>query len=84
MANHRLQDIFRKKLVPVTFERTLGLFGATTIGVGALMGAGVYVLIGLAAGEAGPSVWISYIVCGGLAFLTTLLFAELARLVPMS
>ncbi|NBC09158.1 MAG: amino acid permease [Bacteroidetes bacterium] len=84
MADHRLQDIFRKKLVPVTFERTLGLFGATTIGVGALMGAGVYVLIGLAAGEAGPSVWISYIVCGGLAFLTTLLFAELARLVPMS
>jgi amino acid transporter len=84
MANHRLQDIFRKKLVPVTFERTIGLFGATTIGVGALMGAGVYVLIGLAAGVAGPSVWISYLVCGGLAFLTTLLFAELARLVPIS
>jgi basic amino acid/polyamine antiporter, APA family len=84
MANEHLHDIFRKKLIPVTFERTLGLFGATTIGVGALLGAGVYVLIGLAAGEAGPSVWISYIVCGGLAFLTTLLFAELARLVPMS
>mgnify|MGYP000438521931 CR=1 FL=1 len=82
--SNRLQAIFQKKLVPVTFERTIGLFGATTIGVGALMGAGVYVLIGLAAGVAGPSVWISYIVCGGLAFLTTLLFADMARLVPIS
>lgn len=80
----RLREIFRKKLIPVTFERTIGLFGATTIGVGALMGAGVYVLIGLAAGSAGPSVWISYIICGGLAFLSTLLFAEMARLVPIS
>lgn len=79
-----LHEIFRKKLIPVTFERTIGLFGATTIGVGALMGAGVYVLIGMAAGIAGPSVWISYVICGGLAFLSTLLFAELARLVPIS
>ncbi|MBV6652470.1 MAG: amino acid permease [Mameliella sp.] len=83
MANS-LRDIFQKKLIPITFERTIGLFGATTIGVGALMGAGVYVLIGLAAGVAGPSVWISYILCGGLAFLTTLLFAEMAKLVPIS
>jgi amino acid transporter/nucleotide-binding universal stress UspA family protein len=83
MANN-LQEIFRKKIIPVTFDRTIGLFGATTIGVGALMGAGVYVLIGMAAGIAGPSVWLSYTICGLLAFITTLLFAELARLVPVS
>ncbi|MDV7401380.1 amino acid permease, partial [Arthrospira platensis SPKY1] len=59
-------------------------FGATTIGVGALMGAGVYVLIGLAADAAGPSVWLSYLFCGGLAFLTTLLFADFARMMPIS
>ncbi len=80
----QLREIFRKKLIPVTFERTVGLFGATTIGVGALMGAGVYVLIGLAAGVAGPSVYLSYIICGALAYLSTLLFAELARLAPIS
>jgi len=82
MANFR--EILRDKLVPVSFERTIGMFGATTIGVGALMGAGVYVLIGMAADAAGPSVWMSYMICGGLAFLTTLLYAELARLVPTS
>jgi len=81
MAEH-LQEIFKKKIVPVTFERSIGLFGATTIGVGALMGAGVYVLIGLAAEQAGPSVWLSYTVCGALAFLTTLMFAEFARRIP--
>ncbi len=78
----RIQELYRKKIIPITFERTIGLFGATTIGVGALMGAGLYVLIGLAAGAAGPSVWIAYIICGALAFLTTLMFAELARIVP--
>lgn len=80
----QLREIFRKKLIPITFERTIGLFGATTIGVGALMGAGVYVLIGLASGVAGPSVWLSYIICGILAFFSTLLFMEMARLVPIS
>ncbi|MBX2841055.1 MAG: amino acid permease [Flammeovirgaceae bacterium] len=79
-----IKEIYKKKIVPITFERTVGLFGATTIGVGALMGAGVYVLIGLAADIAGPSVWLSYAICGGLAFLTAFLFAELARKVPAS
>lgn len=79
-----LQKIFDKKIIQITFERNMGLFAATTIGVGALMGAGVYVLIGLAAGAAGPSVWISYLICGGLAFLTTLMFAELASMNPAS
>ncbi|RMG67311.1 MAG: amino acid permease, partial [Bacteroidetes bacterium] len=80
----RIEDVFEKKIRPVRFERTIGLFGATTIGVGALMGAGVYVLIGMAAGVAGPSVVLSYVLCGALAFLTTLMFSELARLVPRS
>lgn len=79
-----IKQIFRKKIVPVTFERTMGLFGASTIGIGALMGAGLYVLIGMAANVAGPSVWISYVICGGLAFFTTLMFAELAKIIPKS
>jgi APA family basic amino acid/polyamine antiporter len=79
-----IHEIFKKKIIPVTFERRIGLFGATSIGVGALLGAGIYVLIGLAAGTAGPSVWLSYLLCGVVAFFTTLLFAELARIVPLT
>ena len=59
-----IQEIFRRKLVPVGFQRTMGLLGATTLGIGALMGAGIYVLIGLAAGHAGPAVWLAHLVCG--------------------
>lgn len=79
-----IKEIFKKKIVPVTFDRTIGVFGAATIGIGALMGAGLYVLIGMASAAAGPSVWLSYLICGGLAYLTTLMYAEFAKLVPKS
>jgi len=79
-----LREIFRRKLVPDAFARTMGLFGATTLGVGALMGAGIYVLIGLAAGKAGPGAWISYLVCGLLSLLSVAMFGELSRRVPLS
>jgi APA family basic amino acid/polyamine antiporter len=79
-----IQDIFKRKLVRVGFQRTMGLLGATTLGIGALMGAGIYVLIGLAAGRAGPAVWISYLVCGLLSLLSVFLFAELSKRVPFA
>jgi APA family basic amino acid/polyamine antiporter len=79
-----IQSLFDKKINPQKFKRTIGLFGATTIGVGALMGAGIYVLIGEAAAEAGPSLILSYLLCGFLAYATTLLYAELARILPKS
>lgn len=79
-----IQTLFDKKIKPQRFSRTIGLFGATTIGVGSLMGAGIYVLIGEAAKVAGPSLVFSYLICGLLAFATTVLYAELARIIPRS
>ena len=79
-----IQEIFSRKIKPLNFERSMGLFGATTIGVGALMGAGIYVMIGAAAGVAGPSVILTYFITGILAFVTTLMFAELGRIIPRS
>jgi len=38
----------------VKFARNLGLFDATMIGIGTMIGAGIFVLPGIAAGEAGP------------------------------
>jgi APA family basic amino acid/polyamine antiporter len=79
-----IYDIFKRKVVPIRFERTMGLLGATTLGVGALMGAGIYVLIGLAAGEAGPGAWLSYLLCGLLSLLSVFMFGELSRRVPVT
>jgi amino acid transporter len=79
-----IQEIFKRKLVPVRFERSMGLLGATTLGIGALMGAGIYVLIGLAAGKAGPAVWLSYLICGLLSLLSVHVFGELSRRIPIA
>jgi APA family basic amino acid/polyamine antiporter len=79
-----IQEIFKRKIVRVSFQRTMGLFGATTLGIGALMGAGIYVLIGLAAGRAGPSAWIAYLVCGLLSLISVVMFGELSRRVPIT
>jgi APA family basic amino acid/polyamine antiporter len=79
-----IQEIFKRKLVPVGFQRTMGLLGATTLGIGALMGAGIYVLIGLAAEHAGPAVWLAYLVCGVLSLFSVAVFGELSRKVPVA
>lgn len=63
----------------VDFKKNTGLFGATTLGVGALLGAGVYVLFGLAAASAGPGMWLSYVICGVLTYLTALVYSDFAR-----
>ncbi len=79
-----IKALFEKKIKPQKLDRSIGLFGATTIGVGALMGAGIYVLIGAAANVAGPSVILSYLITGLLAYVTTLMYAELSRIIPRS
>jgi len=66
----------------VTLARTLGLFDATMIGLGAMIGAGVFVLTGIAAGEAGPAAIIAFALNGIVTTFTAFSYAELASAVP--
>lgn len=68
----------------VTFARALGLFDATMIGIGAMIGAGIFVLTGIAAGEAGPAALLSFFLNGLVTLLTALSYAELASAYPKS
>jgi amino acid transporter/nucleotide-binding universal stress UspA family protein len=61
----------------VRLERELTTFDATLIGVGAMIGAGIFVLIGIAAGVAGPALIITFILNGIIALLTAMSYAEL-------
>jgi amino acid transporter len=65
-----------------TFARDLGLFDATMIGVGAMIGAGIFVLTGIAAGEAGPASIVAFALNGAVTLLTAFAYAELATALP--
>jgi amino acid transporter/nucleotide-binding universal stress UspA family protein len=66
----------------VTLARTLGLFDAVMIGVGAMIGAGVFVLTGIAAGEAGPAAIVAFALNGVVTMFTAFSYAELASAIP--
>lgn len=61
--------------------RSLGLWTAAGIGIGAIIGTGIFVLIGVAAGLAGPSVIISFLIAGFVALLSGLSAAELSSFI---
>jgi APA family basic amino acid/polyamine antiporter len=61
-------------------KREVGLLGAFAYGVGIIVGAGVYALIGRAAGHAGNSVWMSFILAAVVASFTGLSYAELSSM----
>ena len=64
------------------FARDLGLFDATMIGVGAMIGAGIFVLTGIAAGESGPASILAFALNGAVTLLTAFAYAELATAIP--
>jgi len=68
----------------VTFARNLGFFDASMIGIGAMIGAGVFVLTGIAAGEAGPASILAFTLNGVVTMLTAFCYAELASAYPES
>ncbi len=64
--------------------RSLGFWGAAGIGIGAIIGTGIFVLIGVASGIAGPAVILSFIIAGFVALLTGLSTAELSSFIHES
>ena len=64
--------------------RTLGLLDITMIGVGAMIGAGIFVLTGVAAGIAGPALILVFCFNGIIASLTALAYAELGSAMPQA
>lgn len=68
-----------------TYKRSLGMFDLVFVGVGGIIGAGIFVLTGKAARvNAGPAVVISYIIAGFVSTLASLCYAELASSLPVS
>jgi APA family basic amino acid/polyamine antiporter len=97
-----LQGLFRTKnlddiLAAVggpqfSLKRTLGAFNVTLIGIGAIIGAGIFATVGSAASGdavagrpgAGPSLMLSFVITAIVCGFTALCYAELASMVPIS
>jgi APA family basic amino acid/polyamine antiporter len=63
-------------------KKTFGLFDAFNIGIGAIIGAGIFVVTGIGASLAGPALLISLLISAAIAAFTALSFAELSILIP--
>jgi len=67
-----------------SLKRTLGVFQLTALGVGAIIGAGIFVMVGLGAHYAGPGLSLSFVLSGlGCAF-AGLCYAEFAAMIPLA
>lgn len=65
-------------------KRTLSWPHLVALGVGAIVGAGIYALIGQGAGMAGPGVIVSFAIAGAVCACAALCYAELASMMPAS
>ncbi|MGH7690243.1 MAG: amino acid permease, partial [Gemmatimonadaceae bacterium] len=87
-------NLFRRKSVAAlqaealsdhSLKRVLGALNLTTLGIGAIIGTGIFVLTGeVAAQNAGPAVVLSFIFAGVASVFAALCYSEFAALIPMA
>jgi basic amino acid/polyamine antiporter, APA family len=64
-------------------QRSLGAFQLTMLGIGAIIGTGIFVLTAEAAQKAGPGMMVSFVIAAIVCALAALAYAELAAMVPV-
>ena len=67
-----------------SLKRSLGAFQLTLLGIGAVIGTGIFVLTATAAQKAGPGMMVSFIVAGAVCAVAALCYSELASMVPVA
>src|SRR5258708_12191225 len=87
-------DLFRRKSVTElqaeaatdhSLKRALGALNLTMLGIGAIIGTGIFVLTGtVAAQNAGPAVVLSFVLAGVASIFAALCYSEFASLLPMT
>ena len=65
-------------------KRSVGVLDLTALGIGAVIGTGIFVIIGEAIGDAGPSIIISFALAGVTCLFSAFSYAELASSIPVS
>ena len=65
-------------------KRQLGAFDLTMLGIGAIIGTGIFVLTSVAANKAGPGMMFSFLIAGFVCALAALVYSEIAAIVPVA
>lgn len=71
-----------RSILPITLSRTLGIWEVTLLGVGALLGGGIFTLLGQAAGLSGGALVFAILLGSGIAFLNLNSYVSLATTFP--
>jgi basic amino acid/polyamine antiporter, APA family len=75
----------QKEAAKSELKRTLGPINLMSLGIGAIIGAGIFVLTGqVASANAGPAIMLSFVIAGTACALAGLCYAELASTMPVS
>jgi len=78
-------DLQAEAVTDQSLKRALGALNLTALGVGAIIGTGIFVLTGtVAAQNAGPAVILSFVLAGIASIFAALCYSEFASLVPMA
>src|SRR5437773_9485437 len=78
-------DLQKEAATDKSLRRALSALNLTTLGIGAIIGTGIFVLTGtVAAVNAGPAVVLSFVLAGVASIFAALCYSEFASLVPMA
>jgi len=84
-ARRRVADLQTEALTDQRLKRALGPVNLISLGIGAIIGAGIFVLTGQAAAQyAGPAIVLSFILAGLACAFAGLCYAEFASMIPLS
>ncbi len=67
-----------------TLRRSLGPVQLTLLGIGGVIGTGIFVLTAEAAQKAGPGMMLSFVIAGAVSACAAFCYAELAAMVPVA
>jgi APA family basic amino acid/polyamine antiporter len=85
LRRKNVTDLQAEALTDQSLKRALGPVNLTTLGIGAIIGTGIFVLTGTAAAQnSGPAIVLSFVLAGLASAFAALCYSEFASLVPMS
>ena len=77
-------DAIRATAQKTSLHRSLGLVQLTLLGIGGVIGTGIFVLTAVGAQKAGPGLMLAFAIAGAVCIVAALCYAEIAAMIPVA